>query len=89
MGSSSYSAVFDQITGSLHISETGNVLDPAIYMSPVPEDFVRKGADDLFHLRDLEMLDILLQRLLRLGDGYLIFGPIYGCKELWNSWDRP
>ena len=77
MGSSSYSAVFDQINGSLDISETGNVLDPAIYTSPVPEDLVRKGADVLFHLRDLEMLDTLLQRWLRLGDGYLIFEPIY------------
>lgn len=89
MGSSSYSAVFDQSNGSLDIPETGNALDPAIYMSPVPEDFVRKGADVLFHLRDLEMLDTLLQRWLRLGDGYLIFGPIYGCKELWDSWNRP
>lgn len=64
MGSSSYSAVFDQINGSLDISETGNVLHPAIYTSPVPEDLVRNGADVLFHLRDLEMLDTLLQRWL-------------------------
>ena len=73
MGSSSYSAVFDQINGSLDIPETGNILDPAVYTSPVPEELVRKGADVLFHLRDLEMLDALLQRWLRLGDGYLIF----------------
>lgn len=77
MGSSSYSAVFDQINGSLDIPETGNILDPAVYTSPVPEELVRKGADVLFHLRDLEMLDTLLQRWLRLGDGYLIFEPIY------------
>ena len=77
MGSSSYSAVFDQINGSLDIAETGSVPNPAIYTSPVPEDLVRKGADVLFHLRDLEMLDTLLQRWLRLGNGYLIFEPIY------------
>ena len=77
MGSSSYSAVFDQINGSLDFTDTGNALDPAIYASPLPEDLLRKGADVLFHLRDLEMLDSLLQRWLRLGDGYLIFGPIY------------
>lgn len=76
MGSSSHWAVFDQINGSLDLPETGTVLDPAIYMSPVPEVLVHKGADVLFHLRDLEMQDTLLQRWLRLGDGYLIFGPI-------------
>jgi hypothetical protein len=77
MGNSSYSVVFDQINRSLNVPETRSVLGPAIYASPVPEDLVRKGAEVLFHLRDLEMLDSLLQRWLLLGDGYLIFEPIY------------
>jgi len=77
LGSSSYSAVVDEINGSLEIPETGTVLDPAIYVLPVPEDLVRKGAELLFHLRDLEMMERLLQRWLSIGDGYLIFGPIY------------
>lgn len=77
LGSSSYSAVVDEINGSLAIPETGSILDPSIYTSPVPEELVRKGADVLFQLRDLQMLDRLLQRWLAIGDGYLIFGPIY------------
>jgi len=77
MGSSSYSAVFDQMNESLDLPETGKALGSVVYVAPVSEDLVRKGADVLFHLRDLEMLDNLLQRWLSLGDGYVVFGPIY------------
>lgn len=77
MGSSSYLAVFDQTNGTLDPLETGNSLDPAISPAPVAEDLVRKGANVLFHLRDLKLLDSLLQRWLSLGDGYVVFGPIY------------
>ena len=77
MGSSGYLAVFDKTDGGLDLSETEDALDPAMSAAPVPEDLVRKGANVLFHLRDLEMLDSFLQRWLSLGDGYVIFGPIY------------
>jgi hypothetical protein len=77
LGSSSYSAVLDQINESLDPPASGNALDSAVYASPVPEDLVRKGAEVLFHLRDLDMLNSLLQRWLDIGEGYLIFEPIY------------
>jgi hypothetical protein len=77
LGSSSYSALFDQINGSLDMPVTVNLLDPAVNASPVPEDLILKGADVLFQLRDHETLDRLLQRWLVIGDGYLIFEPIY------------
>jgi hypothetical protein len=77
LGSSSYSAVLDQINGSLDPPASGNALDSAIDATPVPEDLVRKGAEVLFHLRDLDMLNGLLQRWLDIGEAYLIFEPIY------------
>jgi hypothetical protein len=77
MGSSSYLAVFDQTNESFDLPETEKTLDSAISTGPVLEDLVRKGANVLFHLRDLEMLNSLLQKWLSLGDGYVIFGPIY------------
>lgn len=77
MGSSSYLAVFDQMNGSLDLREPEKAMDSSVSTAPVPEDLVRKGAYVLFHLRDLEMLDSLLQRWLSIGDGYVIFGPIY------------
>jgi hypothetical protein len=77
MGSSSYSAVFDQMNESLGSPETEKALGSRVYAAPVPEGLLRKGANVLFHLRDLEMLDTLLQRWLSLGDGYVVFGPIY------------
>ena len=77
LGSSSYSAIFDEINGSLDVTETENVPGPVVHVSPVSEDLVRKGADVLFHLRELEVLDRLLQKWLVIGDGYLIFAPIY------------
>jgi hypothetical protein len=77
MGSSSYLAVFDQTNGGFDLPETGKASDSAISTAPVPDDLVRKGANVLFYLRDLEMLNSLLQKWLSLGDGYVIFGPIY------------
>jgi hypothetical protein len=77
LGSSSYSGIFDEINGSLDVSETEIVPGSAAYASPVSEDLVRKGADVLFHLRDIEIMDCLLQKWLVIGDGYLIFAPIY------------
>ena len=82
LGSSSYSGIFDQINGSLHVSETRNIPVSAAHTLPVSEDLVRRGADILFHLRDIEILDCLLQKWLAIGDGYLIFAPIY------HSWMR-
>jgi hypothetical protein len=77
MGSSSYLAVFDQTNGDLDLPETGKASDSAISTAPVPDDLVRKGANVLFHLRHLEILNGLLQKWLSLGDGYVVFGPIY------------
>jgi hypothetical protein len=66
-----------QPTRTKWVSWAEKTLDSAISTGPVLEDLVRKGANVLFHLRDLEMLNSLLQKWLSLGDGYVIFGPIY------------
>lgn len=78
MGSSSYSAVFDQMNDSLDLRETANALGSAVYAAPVSEDLIRKGAHVLFHLRDLEMLDTLLQRY---PDATIVDQPLDWCHS--------
>lgn len=80
VGSSSCSDVFDQINGSLDIPKTVNAPDPNVHAPPVPEDLVLRGAEVLFNLRDLEMVNRLLQKGLAGGEGYLLYEPIY---QIW------
>lgn len=77
MGSSSYLAVFDQMNEDLDLPGPEKAVEAEIFVAPVPEELVRKGANVLFHLQDLKVLDGLLQRWLSLGGGYVIFAPIY------------
>lgn len=78
LGHSSTSAVVQEINTSLGInSDDAAGTEPSTASQRIRGELILRGAEVLFELRDTDMLRRLLHRWLNIGDGYLVFRPIY------------
>ena len=77
LGSSSHFAVVQEIDAILGLDEGHYPLRHENHERQRSDDEIHGGAQILFYLKELDAIDRLLQRWLAIGDGYLIFRPVY------------